>query len=52
MLRETTVTADTIEDAKKKACQELGTEQENTQFEILQQPEKNFWEYSEEAPQK
>ena len=42
MLRETTVTADTIEDAKKKACQELGTEQENTQFEILQQPEKKF----------
>ena len=43
MLRETTVTANTVEEAKKKACEELGTEPENTQFEILQQPEKKMF---------
>ena len=43
MLRETTVTANTIEEAKKKACEELGTEPESTQFEILQQPEKKMF---------
>lgn len=42
MLRETTVTADSIEEAKQKACKELGTEIETTQFEILQQPEKKL----------
>ncbi len=42
MLRETTVTADTIEEAKQKACEELGTEPEATQFEIIQQPEKKI----------
>ncbi len=42
MLRETTVTADTIDEAKQKACQELGTAIENTQFEVLQQPEKKI----------
>ena len=42
MLRETVVTADTVEEAKQKACQELGTAMEKTQFEILQQPEKKI----------
>ena len=42
MLREITVTADTIDEAKQKACQELGTDMEKTQFEILQQPEKKI----------
>ena len=40
MLRETTVTADTVEEAKQKACQELGAAMEKIQFEILRQPEK------------
>ena len=42
MLREITVTADTIDEAKQKACLELGTDMEKTQFEILQQPEKKI----------
>ena len=42
MLREITVTADTIDEAKQKGCQELGTDMEKTQFEILQQPEKKI----------
>ncbi len=42
MLREITVTADTIDEAKQKACQELGTDMEKTQFEILRQPEKKI----------
>lgn len=42
MLRETTVTADTIEEAKQKACEELGVDMEKIQFEILQQPEKKI----------
>lgn len=40
MLRETVVSADTIEEAQKKACEELGSDPEKTSFEILQQPEK------------
>lgn len=40
MIREITVTAETIEEAQKQACAQLGTEIENTQFEVLQQPEK------------
>ncbi len=40
MIREMIAVADTIEEAKKQACQQLGTLLENTQFEILQQPEK------------
>jgi len=40
MIRETVVTADSIEEAQEKACAELGSSIENTQFEILQQPEK------------
>ncbi len=40
MIRETIITADTIEEAQQKACEELGTSAENTQFEVLQQPEK------------
>ena len=43
MIRETTVTAETIEEAQKKACEELGTSVENTQFEVLQQPEKKVF---------
>jgi len=42
MLRETTVTADTVEEAKQKACQELGAAMEKIQFEILRQPEKKI----------
>ena len=42
MLREITVTADTIDEAKQKACLELGTDMEKTQFEILRQPEKKI----------
>ncbi|MGN1458037.1 MAG: RNA-binding cell elongation regulator Jag/EloR [Acutalibacteraceae bacterium] len=40
MIREAFATADTIEEAKNIACKELGTNIENTNFEILQQPEK------------
>lgn len=40
MIREAFATAETIEEAQKIACRELGTEVENTQFEVLQQPEK------------
>lgn len=40
MIREAFATAETIEEAQQIACKELGTEVENTQFEILQQPEK------------
>lgn len=40
MIREAFATADTIEEAKNIACKELGTDIENTDFEILQQPEK------------
>lgn len=40
MIREAFATAETIEGAKKIACAELGTDIENTQFEILQNPEK------------
>jgi len=43
MLRETTVTADTIEEAKKKACQELGVDMEKAQFEVIRQPEKKMF---------
>ena len=42
MLRETTVTADTIDEAKQKACLELGRNDEKVQFEILRQPEKKI----------
>ena len=40
MLREIIVSADTIEEAQKKACEELGSDPEKTSFEVLQQPEK------------
>lgn len=40
MIREFIAVADTIEEAQKQACQQLGTTMEETQFEILQQPEK------------
>jgi len=40
MIREFIAVADTIEEAQKKACEELGTEPENTGFEVLQMPEK------------
>ena len=40
MIREFIATADTIEEALKQACSQLGTEPENTQYEVLQQPEK------------
>ena len=40
MIREAFATAETIEEAKNIACKELGTDIENTNFEILQQPEK------------
>ena len=40
MIREFIATADTIEEAQKQACEKLGTIQEQTQFEILQYPEK------------
>ena len=42
MLHETTVTADTIEEAKQKACQELGVAMEKIKFEVLRQPEKKI----------
>ncbi len=42
MLRETKVTADTIEEAKQKACQKLGIDMEKAQFEVLRQPEKKL----------
>ena len=42
MLRETKVTADTIEEAKQKACQELGIDMEKAHFEVLRQPEKKL----------
>lgn len=38
MIKEVTITADTIEEAQSKACEQLGTEDINT--EVLQQPEK------------
>ena len=41
MIREFVAVADTIEEAQKQACLQLGTTVENTQFEVLQQPEKN-----------
>ena len=40
MIREIVAVADTIEEAQKQACLQLGTTVENTQFEVLQQPEK------------
>lgn len=40
MIREAFATAETIDEAKKMACDELGTEIDSTNFEILQQPEK------------
>ena len=40
MIREFIAVAETIEEAQKKACEELGTEPENTSFEVLQMPEK------------
>lgn len=40
MIREITVTADSIEEAQAKICAELGTGLQETTFEILQQPEK------------
>lgn len=40
MIKETVATAATIEEAKKIAVEELGIEDENVQFEILQQPER------------
>ena len=40
MLRETVVSAETIEEAQRKACEELGSDPEKTSFEVLQQPEK------------
>ena len=40
MIREFIATADTIEEAQQQACLQLGTTAENTQFEVLQQPEK------------
>lgn len=40
MIKETVATASTIEEAKKIAVEELGIEDENVQFEILQQPER------------
>lgn len=40
MIREFVAVADTIEEAQKQACLQLGTTVENTQFEVLQQPEK------------
>ena len=43
MLRETTVTADTIEEAKQKACQELGVDMEKAQFEVIRLPEKKMF---------
>ncbi len=38
MIKEVTITADTIEEAQAKACEQLGTDDINT--EVLQQPEK------------
>ncbi len=40
MIREFIATADTIEEAQKEACSQLGTDPENTNFEVLQMPEK------------
>jgi len=40
MIREFIATADTIEEAQNQACVALGTAVEDTQFEVLQQPEK------------
>lgn len=40
MIREFIAVADTVEEAQKQACLQLGTAVEDTQFEILQQPEK------------
>lgn len=40
MIREFIAVGDTVEEAQKKACEELGTELENTSFEVLQMPEK------------
>lgn len=40
MIREIIAMADTIEEAQKQACLKLGTNIEQTKFEILQQPEK------------
>lgn len=42
MIRESFATAETVDEAKKIACMELGTDIENTQFEILQHPEKKI----------
>ncbi len=43
MIRETVVTADTIEEAQKKACEELGAVIDQIQFEVIQQPEKKVF---------
>ena len=40
MICEFIAVGDTVEEKKKKACEELGTELENTSFEVLQMPEK------------
>ena len=40
MIRETTATAETIEEAQKKVCEELGEDADKVQFEVIQQPEK------------
>ncbi len=40
MIRETVVTADTIEEAQRIACEELHSDPEKTSFEVLRQPEK------------
>lgn len=52
MIRETVATAATIEEAKKIACAELGTKIEETQFEILQQPEKKILGFIGGSPAK
>ena len=40
MIREYIAIADTVEEALKIACTELGTDPDNTEYEVLQQPEK------------
>ena len=40
MIREFIATADTIEEALKQACSQLGTDPDSTEYEVLQQPEK------------
>lgn len=40
MIREIIASGDTIEEAQKKACAELGADPDKTSFEVIQQPEK------------